>query len=94
MELLQFLLSFLLGDENGKKVQPLLRLFSDNSFDIGKVIKSLNPEILAPLIKEFFSYAKNQNPQTNFSFGDDYKLSPIARIADKDVIYTLNRYFG
>lgn len=94
MELLQFLLSFLLGDNNKKKIEPLLQLFSDNGFDISKVIKSLNPEILAPLIKEFISSTNNKNPQTNFSFGEDFKLSPISRIADKEVVYTLNKYFG
>jgi hypothetical protein len=62
----------------------------DNSFDIKKVINSLNPEILEPIIKEFTN-AKKTNPTETVGFGEG--LKPIAAFADKDVVYTLNKYF-
>ncbi|MBQ8426435.1 MAG: hypothetical protein IJX16_01590 [Clostridia bacterium] len=92
MELLQFLISFLLKELGGEKLAPVFNSLKDNSFDLSKL---LNPETLStfvPIIKDFFKQ-QNKTP-TDFTVGEDYKLSPIARIADKDIVYTLNRYFN
>ena len=93
MEILQFLISFFLNEYGGEKLQSVFKVLKDNSFDIGKVIKNLTPETVAPILKEFLKPNKNNTP-TDFSVGEDYKLDPIARIADKDIVYTLNRYFN
>jgi hypothetical protein len=45
-----------------------------------------------PLLQEFFK-SQNKTP-TDFSVGEECKLSPIAKIADKDIVYTLNKYFA
>ena len=86
----QTLLTFFLNNYNGGSLKPIFDLFRENSFDISKVVKSLNPEILAPIIKQFTS-AKKTNPTESVGFGEG--LKPIATFADKDVVYTLNKYF-
>ncbi len=91
MEILQFLLNFFLKDNGGGALKELLNLFSQNSFDLKKVLANLNPETLAPIIENFMNGTKKENPikSTGFSYG----LSPISKIADKDIVYTLNQHF-
>jgi len=93
MELLQFLISFFIKNYGGDKFGDIFNIFKDNSFDIKKVLTNLKPEMLEPIIKSFFNSGQNKTP-TDFSVGENYKLDPIARIADKDIVYTLNRYFN
>lgn len=93
MEILQFLLSFLLGEQGKQKLEPIFNLFKEKSFDLNKILHNLNPEVIAPLLKDLFSAFENKTPPTDFSVRGDYKLEPIARIADKDTVYTLNLYF-
>ncbi len=93
MELLQILTSFFLNGKNADAFKSVYKLFEQNSFDIKKVLSSLTPDMLAPIVKEFMSTFKNNTP-TEKSVGGDYRLAPIANIADKDIIYTLNRYFN
>ena len=93
MEILQFLISFFLKEFGGEKLQTIIDLFQNNSFDLNKIINNLNLETISPIIQEFFKSLNKENTPTDFSVGEDNKLSPIARIADKDIVYTLNRYF-
>ena len=90
MEILQNLLSFFLNEYNGGKFKPLFDLLKNNSFDIKKAISNLNLDAIAPLIQEFM---QKNNPTQTQSVGRDYGLNPIAKIADKDIVYTLNQYF-
>lgn len=93
MEILQFLISFFLKEFGGDKLQTIIELFRNNSFDLNKIINNLKPETIAPIMQDFFKSMNKENSPTDFSVGEDNKLSPIARIADKDIVYTLNRYF-
>ncbi len=90
MEILQNLLSFFLNEYNGGKFKPIFDLLKNNSFDIKKALGNLNLEAIAPLIQEFM---KNNNSRQTQSVCRDYGLNPIAKIADKDIVYTLNQYF-
>jgi hypothetical protein len=92
MDLLQFLISFFTKELGEEKIAPILNVFKDNSFNFSKL---LSPEFIGaimPLINELFK-GQNKTP-TDFSVGEEYKLAPIAKIADKDIIYQLNRYFS
>ena len=91
MEILQFLLSLLSGNENFKRFQPIFNLLKENSFDIKKVLAHLDINALAPILKDFMSFAKN--PVENKNNFQSFGLTPIAKIADKDIVYTLNQYF-
>lgn len=89
MEILQFLLSFFLSEYGGGKFAPVFELLKENSFDIGKTLKSLDPKTVAPIVKDIFSSAQNKSPTVHVgSFG----LSPVKNIADKEIVYTLNKY--
>lgn len=92
MDLLQFLISFFTKEFGEEKLAPILNAIKDNSFNLSAL---LNPEFLSiimPLLSEFF--IKQNNTPTAFSVGDEYRLSPISRIADENIIYQLNRYFS
>ncbi len=96
MDILQ-LLSFLLKDEKIKSIAPILDLLQKNSFNLVETLKNLNLETVAPIIKSFMQNASNSNQKenpTDFSVGNFHGLNPIANIADKDIVYALNKYFA
>lgn len=90
MELLQFLLSFLLK-QSGEGLEPILSALKNNSFDLKKTLSSITPQMIIPLVQSFMQ--KAENPQPSYC-GGGCGLKPIADIADKDIIYTLNRFFA
>lgn len=94
MEILQFLLKFFIQNSNTSWLKPIFELFQNNSFNLGETLKNLQPETLEPIIKNFMdNFATNKN-STDFSVEQDYGLSPIANIGDKQIVYTLNKYFN
>ncbi len=92
MEILQFLLSSFLEQKNLKKFLPIFELLKENSFDIKTTVKNLNVQTVAPIIKEFINFNNNDNlhKEKNENY---YGTSPIIDIADKNIIWTLNRHF-
>lgn len=90
MEILQILLSLLAKAESAGQLEPLVNLFKENEFDFKKVIKNLKPETILPLLGGFLNGQKN-SPTEKVGRGEG--LNPIAKIADKEIIYTLERYF-
>ena len=91
MELLQQLLSSFLTEQQKQYITPILKLLSDNSFDIKKTLRNLKPEAVAPVIEQFF---KMQNKSRTTNVRQSFGTAPISQIADKDIIYVLNRYLG
>ncbi len=91
MELLQFLLSFF-ASEYGDKLKPVLTLLEKNNFDIRKTLGSIDLETIAPIIKDFMEKGMKNRPES--SERNIVGISPIANIADKDIVYTLNKYFS
>ena len=90
MEILRFLISFFLKEFGGEKLAPIIEEFSKNDFDLKKVLQNVNLESLAPIISAFTQNVKNRPTET---VERNYSLAPIAGIADKDIVYTLNKYF-
>lgn len=92
MEILQFLLVFLLDEYGGKELEPLLDTFRENEFDIKKSLKNISPKELVPIIKFFLSYQeqKKHSPKDDERF---IKLSPIKKIANSTIYNCLNQYF-
>ncbi|MBQ9735003.1 MAG: hypothetical protein IJV95_03990 [Clostridia bacterium] len=86
-------MNLLTNNQNLGVLAPILNALKENSFDIKKTLSSINPEILAPLIKQFFENAQNNNP-TDTVGQFYYGLEPIKNVADKDIVYTLNKYLG
>ncbi|MDY6367201.1 MAG: hypothetical protein SPL13_01625 [Clostridia bacterium] len=91
MEILRFLLSVLSGADNngesGSSNNPISDVLNGN-FDLRSFLNSINPESLIPLIKTFLN--GDEKSPSDVSEG----LSPIAGVADKDIIYALNGYFA
>ena len=89
MEILQFLLSFLLKEYGGEEINSIVNELGGGNFDLKDFMGKITPEKIAPVIKKFFGGEKN-DPSENSSDG----LNPIMNIADKDITDTLNGYFA
>jgi len=93
MEILQFLLSLLGGGKNLEGLSPVIELLKKNSFNLGETLKNLDLQTIAPIIKEFIQKSQNNKNPTENSVGYGYALNPIAPFADKNIVYSLNKYF-
>ena len=91
MDLLQFILSLLGNDKIINLFAPIIELLKQNSFDIKKVLASLDPEMLKPIVQEFMNNINNRPAQ---SAERTNGLKPISNLADKDIIFALNRYLA
>lgn len=91
MEILQFLTAFFQNNQNLKLIIPIINVLRENNFDIKRALSSLTPEMIKPIIEQF-SVVMNSTPQ---SFNQKSQgLTPISNIADKDIVYSLNRYLS
>ncbi len=91
MEILKTLLSTLLGDGKNDNLASVIKLFSDNSFDIKKVLQNLDLSAILPILLKFLS-KNTPAPAKSYSV-QGYGLNPITNLADKEIVYTLGRYF-
>ncbi len=91
MELLQFISSLFSDDKIIKQFLPIIELLKQNSFDIKKVLASIDPEMLKPIVQEFIKNINNR-PASYAERIDG--LKPISNIADKDIIFALNKYLA
>lgn len=89
MEILQILLKFFTEEGGGGALSPIIKLLKDNSFDVKKTVSNLNVETVAPIIKEFLFSSASKNAVPN-----GVGVAPISNVADKDIVYTLNKYLG
>ena len=96
MEIIKFLLSFFLEEYGGEKLAPVINALKENSFDIKKTLKNLDPEVAAPILKDLLGGGLKEmfnGGDKGFNAGKTYGLEPISEIADKEIVYTLNKYF-
>ena len=91
MEILQFLMTFFQNNQNLKLIAPIIEILRDNNFDIKKALSSLTPETIKPIVEQF-SVAMNSAPNTFYEKSQG--LTPISNIADKDIVYSLNKYLS
>ncbi len=91
MDLLQFILSLLGNDKIINLFSPIIERLRQNSFDFKKTLASLDPETLKPIIEEFMQSINNRPAQ---SAERTNGLKPISNIADKDIVYVLNKYLS
>ena len=92
MELLQKLAYFLFNTDGGQKLLPLLSSIMNGSVSLTDLIKNINIQTLLPLLNGFFNNGQNKNPPAKAD-GNCYGLKPVVNLADKEIVYTLNRYF-
>lgn len=95
MDLLQILSSLFGNNKNLSTLIQLFELLRKNNFDIKSALSSLNFSNISdfvPLIKELmFSF---NNKSSAECAEQDFGLSPISNIADKEIIYSLNKFFA
>ena len=89
MEILQFLFSLFKDNTLIKNLLPIFELLRANNFDLKKTLSMLNPEQLQPIIKELSNFFQSKSPTQ--SVGLDNALSPILDLADKDIVFALNK---
>ncbi|MBR2499199.1 MAG: hypothetical protein IKB67_05760 [Clostridia bacterium] len=92
MEILRILLSFLLKEFGGEQLQPLINAFKENGFNLKSALSCLTPEMIAPIFQMLFN-GKTTKPCAENNSAQGYGLSAIADIADKNIVFTLNKYF-
>ena len=81
----------LIPNINAGGLVPIINLLRENSFDLKRTAQTLTPEKLAPIIESFSINAAKSAAKTNTHANG---LAPIANVADKEIIYTLNRYLS
>ena len=86
MEILRFLLSFLLKEYGGDDIGRILEPLSSGEFDLKSFLDGIKIESLAPILKNIFG-AKNPSEVSD-------GLSPVLDFADRDIVDALNGYFG
>ena len=87
------LLKNLLSNESVEALVPILELLRDNGFDLKRTINNISPEKLAPVIEKLFL----KNTYGGNGFTAEAKtggVTPIAQVADSEIVYALNRYIG
>lgn len=86
------LLKNLLSETDAEKIAPLINLLRENSFDIKKVLKNLKPETVLPIVKSFLN---NENAYAKGNVAENSAgISAVANVADKEIVYCLNRYLS
>ncbi len=91
MNILETLLSAFLNKEDMQSLAPLIKLLSDNSFDVKKVLQNLNLSAILPILLKLFN-SKHQGATVDYAV-KGAGLNPITNIADKEIVYALGRYF-
>ena len=91
MELIKILLSFLENDKIKQVVLPIFNHLQNNGFDLKKAIECLTPEIVSPLIYTFSEIFNEQKKSPKEQSITPSGVLPISNIADKDIIYNLNK---
>ena len=89
MEILQFLLFLFKDNALIKNLMPIFELLKANNFDLMSTLSQIDIEKLQPLIQELSTFFQSKSPAS--STGLDNALSPILDLADKDIIFALNK---
>ena len=92
MELLQKLAYFLFNTDGGQKLLPILTNLLNGSLNIADILNNINIQNVLPLLSGFFNNGQNKTPSARTD-GNYYGLKPVVNLADKEIVYTLNRYF-
>lgn len=93
MDIEYILNNFLKGDMKDK-ISPVLEMLAKNNFDISKVIKNLDVTTVAPLLGSLFEAFSARKGAAQTAQAAANPLAPISSVADRDIIYSLNRYLA
>ena len=85
VDILQFLISLFSSEEGMQLLSALLGVFSNQP----KQEDDDDPEI-----EKLFEEISGKNKPSSKPIEEGYALSPISEVADRDIIYLLNKYFA
>lgn len=75
-------------------VLPIINFLRENSFDLKKAAQNLTPEKIIPVVQAFAS-AKSAAEEKSAPYASQKGGAlTIANIADKEIVYCLNRYLN
>ncbi|PWM70153.1 MAG: hypothetical protein DBX59_11470 [Bacillota bacterium] len=96
MELLQTILNMILPNGRAQQLEPLLQYAMQNNFSLPDMLKNIDITALAPLLGGLFSSGANAQPSAPAAepLHSASPLAPVAAVADKDIVYCLNRYLS
>ena len=90
MEILQFLLYFLLSEYGGEELSPLLENYKQLNFDVYKFLKSLTIKDFLPILKIITKGNEKKRPEKErFS-----NLKPIIKIANNDILENMENFLS
>ncbi len=89
MQFLNTILSLLLNEENKEKLAPIIDVVLKNGFDLPSILKNIDVSTLMPLLQSLFEEKQPSKPHTQAN-----PLSPISDVADKEIIFALNKYIS
>ena len=92
MDIIDFLISNFLNNDKTTNLKPVFEILKNNSFDLKSLFQKQNLSALIPLIKELSVFMQNKSPTD--SVGQYHNLTPIAPFADREIVYSLNRYLS
>lgn len=92
MDIMNMLKNLVLG-ANAQEFAPVINLLRENSFDIKRTLNALSPETLAPILKTLFLNTAGSGKEQN-GFPENVGVAAIANVADKEIVYSLNRYLS
>ena len=84
----------LLSETDARSFAPVIDLLRKNSFDVKKTIDALTPETLTPILRSFLSSYRETHGKTDDFTARPVGVTAIANIADKEIVYCLNRYLS
>ena len=86
------LIKIFLSNENAQKILPIINLLRDNSFDLKKTFAALSPDTLSPILETFIKNGANN--QDFYAETPQNGVTPIANVADSEIVYALNKYLN
>ncbi len=86
VDILQFLISLFSSEEGLKLLSALLGGLSENT--------KQEQEEDDPEIEKLFEEISGKKKPSSKPIEEGYALSPISEIADRDIVYMLNKYFA
>lgn len=89
MQILDTLLSLLTSPDAKEKIAPILDAISKNNFNLAEVLKNIDITAVLPLVQSLFSQKQQTPPPVNAN-----PLSPVSDIADREIVFALNRYIS
>lgn len=102
MDILKTLTEFLTEEYGGKALSSVMKILSDNDYDVKRALNFMRPETLLPLLKEFIktpafgaavasAFKQKESPQKSEL---NLKLSPVENFANAKILNSLNAYLG